>query len=119
MNVEQIREYCLNKNHVTEDMPFDGNTLAFRVAGKMFLLTSLDAEYSSINLKCDPQRAVELREVYEEITAGYHMNKKHWNTVDCEGSLPASLITELIDHSYVLVVQGLPRKVRDSLQITD
>lgn len=114
MNIEEFRDYCLAKKGVTEDFPFDEETLVFKVMGKMFALTDID-HFESINLKCDPDFAIELREKYSEITAGFHMNKRHWNTVDVNGSLADLLIMELVDHSYKLVVQKLPKAVQVQL----
>jgi len=114
MNIDSLQKYCLKKEGVTEGFPFDEETLVFKVAGKMFCLVNLTPP-RSINLKCDPERAVELREEYEYIIPGYHMNKKHWNTVDLQGTLKDSLIEELIDDSYSLVLAGLPKNVRDNL----
>ena len=102
MNIEEIRMYCLSKIDTEECFPFDEETLVFKVNNKMYALLSLE-DGSSINLKCDPEKAIELREYYPEITPGYHMNKKHWNTVDLKGNLPDSLIKELINHSYTLI----------------
>ena len=102
MNIEEIRDYCLAKEGADEALPFDEDTLVFRVNKKMFLLVSLDNPLI-INLKCDPERAVELREHYPEITPGYHMNKIHWNSVALDGELTTSMVKELIDHSYQLV----------------
>lgn len=118
MDIESYRAYCLGKAGVTEEFPFDEQVLAFKVMGKVFALTDVDG-FESINLKCDPERAVELRERYEEIIPGYHMNKKHWNTVSMSGSLPDQLVCELIDHSYELVVNGLPRKLKKDLEQID
>jgi len=101
---------------VTEEFPFDETTLVFKVMGKMFALTGLDEPEFKVNLKCDPERSIELREEYENIIAGFHMNKKHWNTVKPDGSLSNELFKELIDHSYDLVVKGLPKKLRDQLK---
>jgi len=114
MNIEAFRDYCLAKAAVTEELPFDENTLVFKVMGKMFALTDIEL-FTSINLKCDPARALELREQYAGITPGYHMNKKHWNSVSTDGSVPDALLYELIDHSYELVVAGLPAKLRQQL----
>jgi predicted DNA-binding protein (MmcQ/YjbR family) len=114
MDVEQIREYCLSKKGVTEELPFDDVTLAFKVMGKIFALVALDSDLS-VNLKCNPSRALELRERYPAIRPGYHMNKKHWNTLYIDGSLSRGLITELIDHSYDMVVCGMSKKLRDKL----
>jgi predicted DNA-binding protein (MmcQ/YjbR family) len=115
MNIEELRSYCLSKPHATEDLPFDEFTLAFRVGGKIFALTSLDNTPLTVNLKCDPERAVELRERYEAITGGFHMNKKHWNTITFDGSLERSLICEMIDHSYNIVLNSLPKSQRLNL----
>ena len=113
MNVEEFRVYCLSKPLVTEEFPFDETTLVFKVAGKMFALTGLDDPEFKVNLKCDPDRSVVLREEHESIRPGWHMNKKHWNTVHVDGSFPEELFVELIDHSYVLVVKSLPKKIRE------
>lgn len=114
MNIEEYREYCIAKDGVTEEFPFDEQTLVFKVMGKMFALTDVD-DFESINLKCDPERSVQLRDQYDTIYAGYHMNKKHWNTIDMDGSLPDSLVRELIDHSYDLVVEKLPKALKEEL----
>ncbi|WP_068475592.1 MmcQ/YjbR family DNA-binding protein [Saccharicrinis aurantiacus] len=114
MNIEALREYCINKKGTTEEFPFDDVTLVFKVMGKMFALTSLDKDLS-INLKCDPEKAIELREEYEAIIPGYHMNKKHWNTVQIDGRLKVDLIKELIDHSYNLVVSKLTKAQKTQL----
>lgn len=115
MNIEEFRIYCLSKPMVMEDFPFDQTTLVFKVCGKIFALTGLDNIEFKVNLKCDPDRSIELREEYESIRAGFHMNKKHWNTVIVDGSFPEDLFRELIDHSYDLVIRGLPKKLRDTL----
>lgn len=115
MHVEELREYCLSKKHVTESFPFDQQTLVFKVAGKMFALIGLDQKPSKVNLKCDPEKAIELRDEYSDIIAGYHMSKKHWNTVTIEGSLPTNFIKQLIDHSYNLVVASLTKKLQKEL----
>ncbi len=112
MNIEEIREYCLKKSQVTEGFPFDESTLVFKVAGKIFLICGLNSEVPQINLKCDPERAIELREMYTGILPGYHMNKKHWNTVYLNDDVNADLLIELINHSYEMVIKGLPKKVR-------
>lgn len=114
IDLESIREYCLSKPGTTEDLPFDEETLAFRVAGKIFALCDI-SNFESMNLKCDPERAVELRERYSGIIPGYHMNKTHWNTVSADGSVPRELFLELIDHSYDLIRASLPKKMRDTL----
>lgn len=111
MNLESIREYCISKKAVTESLPFDNDTLVFKVAGKIFALMSLTGNFG-INLKCNPERAIELREQYAEIIPGYHMNKVHWNTVSLEGNLSDKLILELIDHSYENIIQSLSLKIR-------
>lgn len=113
MDIEEIREYALVKEQVTESLPFDEETPVFKVCNKMFMLLNLTPPFS-INLKCDPERAVELREEYEDIIPGYHMNKMHWNTVMLDGNISGSLLKELIDHSYALVVSSLPKKLRES-----
>lgn len=118
MNIEDFREYCIAKTAVTEEFPFDEVTLVFKVAGKMFALTGLDKDFS-INLKCDPERAIELREEHPAIQPGWHMNKKHWNTVYVDGSLKDDLLKELIDHSYELVVKSLSKKVREENNLID
>lgn len=116
MNVEELREYCLTKKGVTEEFPFDSDTLVYKVMGKMFALVPLERLPSQCNLKCDPERAIELREEYDgAITPGYHMSKTHWNTLFLE-NLPTKLILELVDHSYDLVVAGLTKKLQQELQ---
>lgn len=116
MNIEEFRNYCLSKKGVTESFPFDEKTLVFKVMGKMFALTGLEHNPATANLKCDPERSVELREQYpDQIYPGYHMDKKHWNTVEIERNLPPKLIVELIDHSYGLVVNGLTKKLQAEL----
>ncbi len=111
MNIEEFRDYCMAKAGVTEEFPFDETTLVFKVMGKMFALTNLEGEWN-MALKCDPDRAIELREQFPAIRPGYHMSKIHWNTVMMDGSLPQKLILELIDHSYQLVVDKLPNKLK-------
>jgi predicted DNA-binding protein (MmcQ/YjbR family) len=114
MNVEELREYCILKKGVTEGFPFDEVTLVFKVGGKMFALTNLDGE-PSINLKCDPEKAIELREQYPAIVPGYHMNKVHWNTVFIDGSLPDKFLKNLIDLSYKLIFESLPKAKREEV----
>jgi len=114
MDIEEIRTHCLQKPWVTEGFPFDEDTLVFKAGGKMFLLISLDKS-NSISVKCDPELAAELRESYTEVQPGYHLSKKHWNTVDTSGSLTRSQLCEMIDHSYNLVIKSLPKKVRETL----
>lgn len=119
MNIEQVRNYCLNKKGVTEDFPFDEETLVFKVLGKLFALTSLkgwEEGTQSVNLKCDPEYAQELRAEYETIEPGFHMNKKHWNTVRIyKSELEPKLFFELIDHSYNMVVKGMSKKMKEQL----
>ncbi len=114
MNIEEFRELCLRRPGVTEETPFGPRTLVFKVCGKMFALTDMDS-FESVNLKCDPERAVQLREEHGGILPGYHMNKQHWNTVLMDGSVRNDLVRELLDHSYGLVVASLPKKVKDHL----
>ena len=116
MDIVSYREYCLQKKGVTEEFPFDSKTLVFKVMGKMFALTDVDM-FTSINLKCDPERAVELRERYSAVMGGYHMNKKHWNTVLMDGTLPDNLVKEWIDHSYELVVAKLPKALKEQFNV--
>ncbi|MCF6181623.1 MmcQ/YjbR family DNA-binding protein [Lutibacter sp.] len=115
MNIEEFRAYCLAKKYVTESFPFDEKTLVFKVAGKLFALSGLEHHPAKVNLKCDPEKAIILREEYEDIIAGFHMNKKHWNTITIESNLSNKLIKELIDHSYNLVVKSLPKKKQKEL----
>ena len=115
MNIEQYRMFCLSLPGATEDLPFDENTLCFKVMGKIFSICDIDA-FESINLKCDPIKAIELRETYpDDVIPGYHMNKKHWNTVMMDSNLPDKLIEEWITDSYNLVVAKLPKKSREIL----
>lgn len=114
MDIEVYREYCLAKPGVTEELPFGPDTLVFKVMGKLFALSGVE-EFKSINLKCEPERATELRDRFPAVQPGYHMNKKHWNTVLMDGTLPHKMVLELIDHSYDLVVKGLPKKDREAL----
>ncbi|HLX66937.1 MAG TPA: MmcQ/YjbR family DNA-binding protein [Puia sp.] len=114
MNMEELREYCLRKPGAGESFPFGETTLVFKVGGKVFLIASL-TEGNQFNVKCDPERAIELRERHEEVQPGYHMNKRHWNTVRMDGALKAKEIREMIDHSYTIVVEALPKKIREKL----
>lgn len=117
MNIEEYRSYCIAKKAVTESFPFDNNTLVFKVASKMFALVDVDL-FTSINLKCDPERAIQLRERYDgSIIPGYHMNKQHWNTVLMDGRVGDKLIFELIDHSYDLIVASLPKKLKQEFDL--
>lgn len=119
MNIEELRDYCLAKKGVTEGFPFGEDTLVFKVMEKLFCLTGINNETCSANLKCLPDYALELREEYGDlIRPGYHMNKKHWNTVEIE-ALDEALAKSLIDHSYDLVVKGLPKKIRLLLESDD
>ncbi len=115
MNLEEIREYCLAKPAVSESLPFGPDTLVFKVAEKIFMITSLD-NFTSISLKCNPEKAVELRETYSEIIPGYHLNKKHWNTVNLKGSLKPAFVRALIDDSYDLVLSSLPKKIQEQIK---
>lgn len=111
-NTESYRHYCLNKKGVTESFPFDDSTLVFKVAGKMFALLSLNAPDLRVNLKCDPDWALELREQHTGIIPGFHMNKKHWNTITLDSSINHELFKKLTDHSYDLVVRSLTKRAR-------
>jgi predicted DNA-binding protein (MmcQ/YjbR family) len=110
MNVEDFREYCLTKTDATESLPFGEDTLVFKVHGKMFALAALDEVPATANLKCDPDLALELRDRHEQVRPGYHMNKKHWNTIELESGMPDAEVRKMIDHSYGLVVAGLPKR---------
>ena len=117
MNIEEFRDYCMSKRGTEETLPFDEYTLVYKVMGKMYALTSLNSEEFRINLKCDPERAIELRDEHADIIPGYHMNKKHWNTLVLEhDSLHEDLIIELIEHSYDLVVSKLTKKLKTELE---
>ena len=118
MNIEQLHEYCLSKKGAFEDYPFDEVTLCFKVVGKIFAITSLNIPLS-VNLKCDPELATDLRERYEDVQPGYHMNKKHWNTVITDGEIPDREIKKMIDHSYELIIQGLSKRQRELLEKSD
>lgn len=110
MDLESFREYCLTKANATEGTPFGDDTLVFKVCGKMFALASLDDVPPRVNLKCDPDLALELRDRYAEVQPGYHMNKKHWNTVELNGVIPDAELRRMIDHSYNLVVARLRKR---------
>ncbi|HOY31530.1 MAG TPA: MmcQ/YjbR family DNA-binding protein [Bacteroidales bacterium] len=114
MNIEELREYCLSKKGVTESFPFDKTTLVFKVLGKIFLLTDIETDFS-MNVKCDPGLAVELRERYPCVEPGYHMNKTCWNTVYIDGSISDRQLFEWVDHSYDEVVKKMPKKQKESL----
>lgn len=109
MNIEAYRKYCLSKKGVTEEFPFGEQTLVFKVMGKMFALTDVEA-FESVNLKVEPEMGIELREKYSSVLPGYHMNKKHWITVMMDGSIGDKLISQWIDNSYNLVSASLPKK---------
>jgi predicted DNA-binding protein (MmcQ/YjbR family) len=115
MDLNYLRTYCLSKPGTEETFPFDEYTLVIKVMGKAFFLADIRREEKAVNLKCDPEKAIELRASHEEVQPGYHMNKKHWNTVLTEGNLEESLILHLIDHSYDMVIKGLPKKLREQL----
>lgn len=120
MNIEAFREYCLAKKGVTEGFPFDADTLVFKVGGKMFALTNLSDFDSGIALKCDPEKAIVLREEFpDDITGAYHMNKTHWNNVKPNGRVPMLLLHELIDHSYLLVYNSLTRSQKLQVEIAN
>jgi len=114
MNIEEIREYCIAKKGVTESFPFDETTLVFKVMNKMFALTHIEGDLS-INLKCNPEKAIELREQFSSVLPGYHMNKKHWNTILIDGSISQQQIKNWIDNSYDLVIKSLPKKLQQEL----
>lgn len=118
MNIQQFFEFCLSKKGVTEHFPFDEDTLVFKVVGKIFALSSLsnwEKGMPAINLKCDPERAEELRATFNDVKPGYHMSKVHWNTVTLNGDVSDKLVRELIDHSYDLVFKSLTKKVQAEL----
>ncbi len=116
MNFEELRNYCLSKKAVTESFPFGEDTLVFKVLNKAFALASI-SEPDSVNLKCDPEYAIELREQFDAVQPGYHMNKKHWNTVELRGGLDDIFIIKLIDHSYDMVVKGMSKKEREEFKM--
>jgi predicted DNA-binding protein (MmcQ/YjbR family) len=115
MNIEEYRDFCISKPGVSEGFPFDEKVLAFKVMGKIFALCDIE-EFDFVNLKCDPEKALEFRERYAGITPGYHMSKKHWNSVSMDGSVPDAKIRYLINHSYELIVASLPKKLREELK---
>jgi predicted DNA-binding protein (MmcQ/YjbR family) len=116
MNIEEIREYCLSKPGVTESLPFNDTALVFKVMGKMFAVLDLSEDSRGLTLKCEPSRAIQLREEHPEVTAAWHFNKKHWNGVNLKGSITDAQLKEWIDHSYDLVAQGLPKFRQDQLK---
>ncbi len=111
MNIEELYEYCKSKIGVEETFPFGPENLVMKVGGKVFLITSLDEEQLSFNVKCDPEKAIELREKHTCVLPGYHMNKKHWNTIKPDGTVSDKLLKEWIDDSYDLVVRGLRKRI--------
>jgi predicted DNA-binding protein (MmcQ/YjbR family) len=115
MDLATFREFCLSKVGATESMPFGEGVLVFKVAGKIFALAALDEIPATVNLKCDPDLALELRDRYEQVRPGYHMNKKHWNTVEIDRGVPEAELRKMIEHSYDLVVRALSNAQRDQL----
>src|SRR5216684_1219965 len=112
MDLAELREYCLTKPGASEETPFGPDVLVFKVGGKMFALAALDEVPPTVNLKCNPDLALDLRDRYEQVSAGYHMNKKHWNTIEIESGIPDIELRKMIDHSYDLVVNRLPNAKR-------
>jgi len=115
MDIESLREYCLKKRAAKESFPFGETTIVFKVKGKIFLLAMLGETPLQFNVKCDPEKIDGLREEYDAVVPGYHMNKRHWNTVIVNGSIPEKKLKEMIDESYQLVVRSLPKKDRVGL----
>lgn len=115
MDIETLHQYCLSKKGAEESFPFGEETLVFKVMGKLFLLTGMASQPLRFNVKCDPEKAIELREKYSCVLPGYHMNKQHWNTVICDGSVNDKLLKEWIDHSYELIVSSLSKKLKQEL----
>jgi len=115
MNLDEIRTYCLSKKGATEDFPFDEHTLVFKVMGRIFLLTDIREVELSLNVKCEPELAIEWREQYQSVQPGYHMNKKRWNTVTCSGEFSEKVVYAMIDHSYEEVVKGMTKKMQREL----
>ncbi|MDQ8189699.1 MmcQ/YjbR family DNA-binding protein [Roseibacillus persicicus] len=115
MELQDAIEYSLSLPAAEETTPFGPDVLVYKVAGKMFATAGLEGEEGRMNLKCDPERALELRDEWEAILPGYHMNKKHWNTLRFDGTLPGKLVRELIEHSFDLVVAGMPKKLRETV----
>ena len=116
MNIEEVREYCITKNGVTEGFPINDTALVFKVMGKMFALLDLSEDSRGISLKCDPELAIELREQHPEVTPAWHFNKQHWNGVNLKSSISNNQLKEWIDHSYDLVVESLPKSRQEKLQ---
>ena len=117
MNIEELREYCISKKGVEETLPFGPDTLVFKVMGKIFLITGIDSKPVSFNVKCEPSNAIELREKYTCVKPGFHMNKKHWNTIVCDGSVSSKLIKQWIEESYNLILNSLPKKSKEELNL--
>jgi predicted DNA-binding protein (MmcQ/YjbR family) len=115
MNIEEIREYCIAKPGVTEGFPFNDTALVFKVAGKMFALLDLSEDSRGITLKCDPELAIQLRELHTEVSPAWHFNKQHWNGVNLKGSITDAQMKEWIDHSYNIVIDSLPKSKRETL----
>ena len=113
MDIEQLRDYCLSKPNVTEDTPFGPDTLVFKVYSKLFCLCNIE-DFRSANMKCEPEKAIELREAYQSIKPGFYMNKKHWNTVTINDDVDDNLFLQLVDHSYDLVLKSVPTKIKNS-----
>jgi predicted DNA-binding protein (MmcQ/YjbR family) len=116
MDIEQLRDYCLAKPGTEETLPFGPDTLVYKAGGKVFLLVGLESEELRFNVKCDPDKAIELREQFPCVLPGYHMNKKHWNTIVVDGSVSSKQLKEWIDHSYTLIIDSLSKKIRDELK---
>lgn len=115
MNAEELRAYCLGLKGVEEGFPFDAHTLVFKVGGKLFLLLSLDAHPLRFNAKCHPELALALRAAHTSVLPGYHMNKQHWNTIVCDGSVPKQKLLEWVNHSYTLVFESLSKKIKQQI----
>jgi len=115
LTTQSLEAYALSKNEVVKEYPFDDKTAVFKVAGKMFLLFNDKADDLQFNVKCDPLYALELRSIYTCVNAGYHMNKKHWNTIIVDGSIEDTILKSFVDDSYDLIVQSLPKKIRERL----
>lgn len=115
MHLDELREYCITKKGTEEGFPFGGDTLVFKVMGKIFLLTGIDSSPVQFNAKCIPEKAIDLREKYSSVLPGYHMNKKHWNTIICDGSVSKKQLEEWIDDSYNLIVSSLTKKLKEEL----
>jgi predicted DNA-binding protein (MmcQ/YjbR family) len=115
MDIEMLRDYCLAKKDVEEGFPFGETVLVFKVKGKVFLLARLETPTLEFNVKCDPEKAIEWREQFAAVQPGYHMNKRLWNTVTMDGSIPTRIVREMIDDSYTLVVRSLPKKDQKDL----